>query len=108
MRSLIARVFSDRDWRDHLDTELVRKLEKLLQRVTAYETAYRSAGEPKLAQLWVGLAELFYQQERMAARLRRVEHRQERILAALAETGNESGDGTAVEDSELRDSLDRY
>ncbi len=100
MRSLLARVFDDSDWRDHLDTELVRKMEKLLKRVTSYEDAYRKAGNPKLAQIWVGLAELFYQQERLAARMRRIEAQQRAIIEGMEKSG--------IEDADLRDTLDRY
>ncbi|MDY6761854.1 MAG: hypothetical protein SVY41_02295 [Candidatus Nanohaloarchaea archaeon] len=96
----ISRVFSDRDWREHLDSELVRKLEKLLKRVKTYEQAYKGAGKPALAQLWVGLAELFYQQERLGARLRRLESQQEKIIEGIER--NELGD------EDLRDSLENY
>ncbi|MDY6768521.1 MAG: hypothetical protein SVW02_00220 [Candidatus Nanohaloarchaea archaeon] len=96
----LSRVFSDRDWREHLDDELVRKLEKLLKRVKTYENAYRNAGKPALAQIWVGLAELFYQQERLGARLRRLEKNQEMLIDGIER--NELGD------EELRDSLENY
>ncbi|MDY6768996.1 MAG: hypothetical protein SVW02_02725 [Candidatus Nanohaloarchaea archaeon] len=96
----ISKVFSDRDWRDHLDEELVRKLEKLLKRVKTYEKAYKGAGKPALAQLWVGLAELFYQQERMGARLRKIEKKQEMLIEGIER--NELGD------EDLRDSLENY
>ncbi|MDY6774250.1 MAG: hypothetical protein SVS85_03535 [Candidatus Nanohaloarchaea archaeon] len=96
----ISKVFSDRDWREHLDREIVRKLEKLLKRVKTYESAYKRAGSPKLAQLWVGLAELFYQQERVNARLRKLERKQEMLIEGIER--NELGD------EELRDSLNNY
>ncbi|MDY6769943.1 MAG: hypothetical protein SVU88_03140 [Candidatus Nanohaloarchaea archaeon] len=96
----LARVFSDRDWREHLDQELVRKLEKLLKRVKTYEDAYKTAGKPALAQLWVGLAELFYQQERFSARLRKLEKQQQMIIEGIER--NELGD------EDLRDSLSNY
>ncbi|MFB6077190.1 MAG: hypothetical protein ABEK12_03610 [Candidatus Nanohaloarchaea archaeon] len=97
---LISRVFDDTDWRHHLDAELVRKLEKLLKRVKSYEGAYRKAGEPKLAQIWVGLAEVFYSMERMDARLRKVEQQQRMIIEGI-ERGQ-------IGDRDLRDSLDNY
>lgn len=100
MRNLLARVFDDSDWRDHLDEELVRKLERLLKRVHSYESAYRKAAEPKLAQIWVGMAELFSRQERLDARLRRVEQQQQAIIEGVERSG--------IDDLELRDSLDRY
>lgn len=100
MRSRIARILGDTDWRDHLDRELVRKLEKLLKRVHAYEDAYRRAAKPHLAQLWVGLAELFYQQERLAARMRRIEAQQRAIIEGIEKSG--------IDDAELRETLDRY
>jgi DNA repair protein RadC len=65
---IVERVFSDRDWRDDLDQELVRKLEKLLKRTKSYEKAYKSADNPAMAQLWVAAAEMFYQMDRMNAK----------------------------------------
>ncbi len=97
---LLSRVFSDSDWREHLDEELVRKLEKLLKRVKTYEKAYRNAGNPKLAQLWVGLAEIFYQTDRLNARLRQVEKQQKMIIEGIER--NELGD------EDLRESLENY
>lgn len=100
VRNIIARVFSDSDWRDDLDQELVNKLERLLKRVKTYEAAYQRSDRPELAQLWVGLAEVFYQVDRMNARLRKVEHRQQRIIEGIER--NEIGD------EELRESLGNY
>lgn len=97
---IIAKVFSDRDWREDLDPDLVNKLEKLLNRTKTYEDAYRRSENPPVAQLWVGMAELFYQMERMNARLRRVEETQRQLIEAAEEAG--------LDDEELRESLDNY
>lgn len=102
---IIGRVFSDKDWRDDLDQELVRKLEKLLKRTKTYEDAYNQSGSPAMAQLWVGVAEVFSQIERMNSRLRKVENRQKKILRELE---GDDGDAGGIEDAELRDSLDTY
>ncbi|MDY6776748.1 MAG: hypothetical protein SVQ76_01420 [Candidatus Nanohaloarchaea archaeon] len=97
---LVSRVFSDEDWRQHLDQELVRKLEKLLKRVKTYEKAYSNADRPAIAQLWVGLSEVFFQLEKLNARLRRVEKQQKMIIEGIER--NELGD------EDLRDSLNNY
>lgn len=98
--SPISRVFPGGDWREKLDDELGRKLERLLKRVKTYESAYRSASSPKLAQLWVGLAEIFYQQESMNARIRKLEKQQEIIVEGL--------ERSELGDEELRESLENY
>ncbi len=97
---IVNRVFSNRDWRDDLDPDLVRKLEKLLKRTKTYEDAYKSADNPAMAQLWVAMSEMFYQMERMNARLRNIEQAQKQILE-----GVESGE---IKDEELRKSLENY
>lgn len=97
---IVERVFSDRDWRDDLDQELVRKLEKLLKRTKSYEKAYKSADNPAMAQLWVAAAEMFYQMDRMNARLRRIEQAQQQIIEGIEKGG--------IKDEELRDSLENY
>lgn len=102
---IIGRVFSDKDWRDDLDQELVRKLEKLLKRTKTYEGAYGQADNPAMAQLWVGVAEVFYQMERMNARLRSLERKQEELLEKVEGVDAER---QGIKDKELRDSLDTY
>lgn len=97
---IVGRVFSDKDWRDELDPELVRKLEKLLKRTNSYEDAYRQADNPAMAQLWVAMADLFAQMERINGRLRKLEDRQRELIEGIEET--------EIEDQELRDSLDSY
>lgn len=97
---ILGRVFADRDWRDDLDSELVRKLEKLLKRTKTYENAYKSADNPAMAQLWVAMAEMFYQMERMNARMRKMEQMQKRVIEGI-----EKGE---IEDEELRKSLENY
>jgi Asp-tRNA(Asn)/Glu-tRNA(Gln) amidotransferase B subunit len=102
---IVERVFSDKDWRDDLDQDLVRKLEKLLKRTTSYEDAYKQADNPSLAQLWVAVAEMFYQMERTNARIRSLERKQEQLLE-LVDGVDAERDG--IKDRELRDSLDTY
>ncbi len=97
----IAKVFSDRDWRDDLDEDLVNKLEKLVNRTKSYEDAYKQADDPALAQLWVGMAELFYQMERMNKRLRKVEEQQRQLIEDV-----DKAEG--LDDDALRDSMDNY
>lgn len=102
---IVERVFSDKDWRDDLDQELVRKLEKLLKRTKTYEKAYKRADNPAMAQLWVAVAEMFYQMERTNARIRSLERKQEQLLEKVEGVDAER---KGIEDRELRDSLDTY
>lgn len=102
---IVERVFSDKDWRDDLDQELVRKLEKLLKRTKTYEDAYRQADNPAMAQMWVAVAEMFYQMERMNARMRSLEKKQEELLDKVEGVESERN---GIKDRELRDSLDTY
>lgn len=97
---IVERVFSDRDWRDDLDRELVRKLEKLLKRTKTYEKAYKGADNPAMAQIWVAVAEMFYQMERMNARIRKLEQVQKQLIDGI--------DSDQIKDKELRDSLEKY
>lgn len=101
---ILGRVFADKDWRDDLDQELVRKLEKLLKRTKTYESAYKSADNPALAQLWVAVAEMYYQNERMNARLRKMERTQQQLIEKLDGVEEKKG----IKDLELRESLDSY
>lgn len=102
---IVERVFSDRDWRDDLDQELVRKLEKLLKRTKTYEKAYKGADNPAMAQLWVAVAELFYQMERTNARMRKMERQQQQLMEQVEGV---DADDVGIKDKELRDSLDTY
>ncbi len=97
---ILGRAFADRDWRDDLDPELVRKLEKLLKRTKTYEDAYKSADTPAMAQVWVAMAEMFSQMERMNARIRKLEQTQQELLEGIEDE--------ALEDEELRRSLENY
>ncbi|MCJ7429155.1 MAG: hypothetical protein MUP66_02070 [Candidatus Nanohaloarchaeota archaeon QJJ-5] len=70
---IIERVFSDKDWRHNLDPEIARKLEKLLKRIKPFEDSYKQSRHESIAQLWVALAEVYIQVDRMNRRLIRVE-----------------------------------
>jgi hypothetical protein len=98
---IIERVFSDEDWRDHLDPEIARKMEKLLKRIKPFEDSYKKSKHESIAQLWVALAEVYVQVDRMNQRLIHIE----RLLDDL------HGDDVARmqnQDDELSDSLKEY
>lgn len=95
---MLAKVFSDEDWREDLDPELTRKLEKLLKRIKPFEDAYKKSDHESLAQLWVALVEVYIQVEKMNRRLFHIE----RLLSEKEQQGQ------AVEDPELSESLREY
>lgn len=95
---IIGRVFSDKDWRENLDPEIARKLEKLIKRIKPFEESYQRARHESIAQLWVALAEVYIQVDRMNRRLIRVEK-----LLTEAKDGN-----TQLGDEELSQTLKDY
>lgn len=97
---ILGRVFSKNDWRDELDVELVRKLEKLLKRTQSYEDAYQQADNPAMAQIWVVVADMYTQIEKMNGRIRKLEAQQKQLM--------EGEEDKKLPDRELRDSLDTY
>lgn len=95
---IIERVFSDKGWRHNLDPEIARKLEKLLKRIKPFEDSYKRARHESIAQLWVALAEVYIQVDRMNRRLIRVEK-----LLTEARQGQEG-----LSDEELSQTLKDY
>ncbi|MDY6778032.1 MAG: hypothetical protein SVU32_05160 [Candidatus Nanohaloarchaea archaeon] len=96
---IIERVFSDPDWREHLDPEIARKMEKLLKRIKPFEESYKKSRHESIAQLWVALAEVYIQVDKMNRRLIRIE----RLL-----TDMQQGEGGEVADQNLKESLQNY
>lgn len=94
---VLNKILSDKDWRNELDNELKRKLEKLLKRIKSEEEAYKISNHEAVAQLWVGIAEVFSKVERLDQRMRRIEK-------MLEEETNKDG----MDDTELRKSLEKY
>lgn len=93
---ILDRVISDEDWRENLDTEVRRKLEKLLKRIKSEEKAYKRSDHEAIAQLWVAAAEIFHKVDSIDNRLRSIE----KIL--------EGKDKKGMGDSLLRESLEKY
>lgn len=96
---IIARVFSDDEWREHLDPEISRKMEKLLKRIKPFEDSYKQSRHESIAQLWVALSEVYIQVDRMNRRLIRIE----KLLTEM-----EEGRRQGFSDEELRDTLQDY
>lgn len=93
-------IFSDKEWREDLDPEVTRKLEKLLKRIQPFEDAYKESNHESIAQLWVALAEVYIQVDKMNRRLLHVEK-----LLSEQEGSQQAGQ---VQDQELSDSLREY
>ncbi|MCJ7450411.1 MAG: hypothetical protein MUP58_01585 [Candidatus Nanohaloarchaeota archaeon QJJ-9] len=70
---LIGKAFSDEEWREHLDEEVARKIEKILNRIKPFKEAYKKSRHESVAQLWVALAEIYRDVERIDRRLDRIE-----------------------------------
>jgi predicted nucleotidyltransferase len=96
---LFEEVFSDEEWREDLDPELARKLEKLLKRIKPFEESYKKSRHESIAQLWVALAEVYIQVDKMNRRLIRVE----KLLTEAQKEGN-----TNMSETELSESLRQY
>ncbi|MDY6771446.1 MAG: hypothetical protein SV186_05860 [Candidatus Nanohaloarchaea archaeon] len=96
---IVERVFSDEDWRDHLDPEIARKMEKLLKRIKPFEDSYKKSKHESIAQLWVALAEVYIQVDRMNQRLIHIE----RLLSEIHEK-----EAREMQDDQLSDSLKQY
>lgn len=96
---IIERVFSDDHWREHLDPEIARKMDKLLKRIKPFEDSYKQSRHESIAQLWVALSEVYIQVDRMNRRLIRIE----KLLTEM-----EEGRREGFSDQELRDTLQDY
>ncbi len=94
----IKKLFKDSKWREDLDPEIKRKMEKLLKRVKSEEDAYKSSKYESTAQIWVGMAELF-------SRIDRIDKRLKKIEKALGEAKKEE---KHLKDLELEDSMKKY
>lgn len=96
---IVERVFSDDEWREHLDPEIARKMEKLLKRIQPFEESYKKSRHDAVAQLWVALAEVYIQVDKMNRRLMNIE----RLLTDIHK-GRKEG----IKDRELSHSLKEY
>ncbi len=94
---IFDRVFSSEEWREDLDNEVVRKLDKLLNRIEPFKEAYEKSDYKAIAQLWVALAEVYIQVDRMNRRLFKLE----KLLS-------EGEAQRVMEDSELASDLKEY
>ncbi|MDY6788351.1 MAG: hypothetical protein SVV03_00135 [Candidatus Nanohaloarchaea archaeon] len=94
---MFDRIFADKEWRDDLDNEVVRKLDKLLKRIEPFKEAYEGSKYKAIAQLWVALAEVYIQVDKMNRRLFHIER-----LLSDEETQRE------MEDLDLAEDLKEY
>ena len=94
---VLNRMRSNDDWREELDNEIRRKLEKLLKRIKSEEDAYKKSDHEAISQLWVAVAETYSMVKRVDNRLRSIEEMLE---------GKKDDKG--MKDRSLRDSLENY
>ena len=94
---VLKKVKSDDDWREELDNEIRRKLEKLLKRIKSEERAYKKSDHEAISQLWVAVAEVY-------SMVKRVDNR----LNSIEEMLEGKKDGKGMKDRDLRDSLEKY
>ena len=94
----IRKIFKETEWREELDPEIKRKLEKILKRVKSEEEAYKNSKYESTAQIWVGMAELFSRIDRLDRRLKRIEK-------ALGKVRREE---KHLKDVDLEESLKKY
>jgi len=99
LMGIVDEVFSDDKWRENLDPEIARKMEKLLKRIKPFEESYKSARHESTAQLWVALAEVYIQVDKMNRRLMNVE----RLLTDI-----QDGEREGLQDEDLSQSLREY
>lgn len=100
---------SKQSWRDKLDPELNRKLEKLLWKVIEHEKSYNDAKDKGRAQIWVALAEVYDKLDRIEKKIdEEIENKSGQVNSS--ENGSKTSEDHSPEeiDEVLRDSLISY
>ena len=94
----LKKFFRDEGWREDLDPEVRRKMDKLLRRVESEKAAYKSSNFEATAQIWVALGEIYSRLDRLDRRLKKVEKG----------LGKEESSFKDMDDKELKKSLEKY
>lgn len=89
----LAEQLKNEEWRNELDPEVEKSIERLLKRIDPYSEAWEDARNPAVAQLWVVVAELN----------EKIDALDKKIDKAL-----ETREEKHVQDEELRESMENY
>ena len=91
---------STKDWKQFLAPEDEEKLNQLLKIVGKYRSAYRTADDVKVAQLWAALLDLKKENDRLNARLADIEDVMQAVYERMKRKESEK--------DELIKSLERF
>ncbi len=63
------------DWKDYLDPIIKERLNEVLKRTLEYREAYMKSQDPRIAQLWVAIAFLFLEIQKIKEELKEIKEK---------------------------------